>query len=105
MSTCPTVPVKVINIVLKKYLENGIHELPINSDKSLKFSIVRFLGNKVGGKTNNSSNGLNAFDAVMINGYAENNPKIANNANKKISPANERFIRFFFLIFLLNAHF
>ena len=99
IKTCPTVPVAVIKIVLKKYLEKGIHELPINSVKSLKLSNVIFLGNKRGGNKNNSSSDLNALDTVIINGYAENVPKMRSNKNNAASPQRERFNFRFFLKF------
>src|SRR5690606_13758539 len=98
MSTWPAVPTDVIKIVLKKYLEKGIQEFPINADRSLKLLNVKFLGNNVGGNTNSSSNGLNALDAVIIKGYAENTPNKASNMNNAISPPKERLSLFLFLM-------
>jgi len=51
---------KVITNELNKYLDIGTPVVPDRANKSLKFFIVGFLTNILGGNANNSSIGLNA---------------------------------------------
>ena len=100
MITCPTVPASVIQIVLKKYLENGTHESSNNIDKSLKLSNVGFWKNSLGGYINNSASGLKAAQKEYTSGYALNKPNKQSKINSEISPATLRLTLFFFFIFL-----
>ena len=86
----PAVPTTVIKTVFNIYLDSGTNESENNEGRMVKLSSVGLRTKNLGGKTNNSSRGLNAFETENITGISI---IIPNNARKRKfikSPQNER---------------
>ena len=96
-------------MVLRIYLEKGIQESFISTNRSEKFSSVGLRTNILGGNWYSSSRGFNALLIIITNGSTMKIPQMNIRTNKRVLPAMDRFSCFSLLrkkrLFLLIISF